>query len=66
VKKPFLLIAGYSYYPSSGTGDWVGCCETEEAAQKIWENIKEEESDEYGLNWHNVVDLRKWTGDNEE
>jgi len=30
--KPYLLIAGDNYYPSSYTGDWIECYETEEEA----------------------------------
>ena len=32
MRKPFLLTAGDHYYPSSGTGDWIGCYETEKEA----------------------------------
>lgn len=32
MKKPFLLIAGYGYYPSRGTEDWIGCYESYEEA----------------------------------
>lgn len=36
MKKPFLLIAGEGYYPSSGTDDWIGCFETcEEAKSQV-------------------------------
>ena len=31
--KRYLLIAGYHYYPQSGTDDWVGCFETREEAE---------------------------------
>lgn len=34
MKKPFLLIAGEGYYPSSGTGDWIGCYETQKEAEE--------------------------------
>jgi hypothetical protein len=34
MKKPFLLIAGDAYYPSSGTGDWIGCFETQKEAEE--------------------------------
>jgi hypothetical protein len=33
MKKPYLLIAGDCYYPSSDTGDWIGCFETYEEAK---------------------------------
>ena len=32
MQRPYLLIAGDSYYPSSGAGDWLGCFETKEKA----------------------------------
>ena len=28
MKKPWLLIAGHSYYPTPGTGDWIDTFET--------------------------------------
>ena len=34
MKKPYLLIAGDKYYPSSRTGDCIGCFETYEEAKK--------------------------------
>ena len=34
MNKPFLLIAGDKYYPQRGVGDWVGCYETIEDAEK--------------------------------
>jgi len=52
--NPYLLIAGYTYYPSSGTGNWIDCYETEEVARENWEKI----SDRY--DWHKIVDLRDW------
>ena len=36
MKKPYLLIAGYDYYPDFGTNnwnDWIGCFATREEAQ---------------------------------
>lgn len=36
MNKPFLLIAGYNYYPEAGTDDWKDCYSTmEEARSKI-------------------------------
>ena len=32
MNKPYLLIAGENFYPSDGTGDWVGCFSTYEEA----------------------------------
>jgi len=53
MKKPYLLISGYDYYPSHSTGDWVCCFETEEEAynHKI----------HHLHNWKRVIDLRDWT-----
>ena len=39
MNKPYLLIAGDCYYPSSGSGDWVACFETESDAIKQVEFI---------------------------
>jgi hypothetical protein len=44
--KKFLLIAGYSYYPDRGTGDWIGCYSSYEEANEL---VKFEEIDEYFL-----------------
>jgi hypothetical protein len=56
MKKPYLLIAGWNYYPASGTGDWIGCFETEEDALNY--NISEYRDSH---NWKKVIDLREWT-----
>lgn len=32
--KYYLLIAGYCYYPELGTGDWIGCFDTHQEAEK--------------------------------
>ena len=32
--KTYLLIAGTHYYPESGTGDWIGCYDSYEDANK--------------------------------
>jgi len=42
--KKFLLIAGCSYYPDRGTGDWIGCYSSYEEAKEL---IKFEETYEY-------------------
>lgn len=39
MKKPYLLIAGYYYYPSADTGDWKGCYSTAEEAKEQIEYI---------------------------
>ena len=54
MKKPFLLIGGYDYYPSRKTQDWIGCFETEELAEVEKEKHKM-------LDWFVTVDLREWT-----
>lgn len=33
MNRPFLLIMEDSYYPESGTRDWVGCFPTREEAE---------------------------------
>jgi hypothetical protein len=57
--KPYLLIAGYQYYPDRGTGDWIGCYATEEAAEKRWNELIQS----YDYNWYYIVDLREWMDD---
>ena len=52
--KPYLLISGYNYHPSSRTGDWIDCYETEEEARKKWEEIL------HNYDWYKIVDLRDW------
>lgn len=37
--KPYLLIAGDDYYPSSGTDDWIDCYSTVEEAREQIEYI---------------------------
>lgn len=58
--KPYLLIAGYNYYPSAYTGDWVACYATEEEAKEKWEELSK---DEYSNDWYEIVDLREWMED---
>lgn len=53
MKKPYLLISGYDYYPSCATGDWVACFETEDEALDY-------DTPEYH-DWKRVIDLREWT-----
>jgi hypothetical protein len=55
MKKPYLLIAGYKYYPSCDTGDWKGCFETYEKAKEYLEAIDKDYYD-----WYEIVDLREW------
>ena len=74
MNKPFLLIAGYSYYPESGTNDWVKCFPTfEEADSFVTKTVEKTgnirfatERTSYIINerqfdWYNIVDLREWT-----
>jgi hypothetical protein len=58
--NPYLLIAGYNYYPGQGTSDWVGTFETKEEAEEEWEYLKKQE---YPEEWYEIVDLREWMGD---
>jgi hypothetical protein len=55
--KPYLLIAGDNYYPSSRTGDWIDCYETKEEAEEKWEEISKQK---YRYDWYEIVDLRYW------
>lgn len=57
MKKPYLLIVGFDYYPSRGTGDWIKCFETEEEALLF----DAEHFEDRGYDWKEVIDLRKWT-----
>lgn len=63
--KPYLLIAGDCYYPSSGTGDWIDCYETvEEAREEIEYNnhrINTYKIRGRMFEWYDIVDLREWT-----
>ena len=54
--KPYLLVAGYRYYPSSHTDDWIACYETKEQAEKRWNELTQN----YDYDWHEIVDLMKW------
>jgi len=57
MNKPFLLIAGDKYYPQYGVGDWVGCYETIEDAEKAcleYQKVRKPD-------WYEIVDLRGWT-----
>jgi len=53
----FLLIAGERYYPREGTGDWIGCFETEEEAEAHMSFLNE--GDRY--DWHLIVNLIDWS-----
>ena len=75
MKKPYLLIAGHQYYPSSGTGDWIAFFDTYEEAKEEaiavivpkYHNKKfgDEMVDKYSIrganyDWYEIVDLRDW------
>lgn len=63
MNKPFLLIAGYTYYPERGTGDWIDCFASREEAEKM---VKRTEYGRYKIkhstmDWYEIIDLREWT-----
>ncbi len=58
--KPYLLIAGYNFYPAPYTDDWIGCYDTEEEAE---EKLKELKQEKYPVEWWDIVDLRRWMND---
>jgi len=69
--KPFLLIAGFSYYPSGGSGEWRGCYETYDEARKWVTERTMDESYRFNVydkntntidacDWFEIVDLREW------
>jgi hypothetical protein len=58
--KPYLLIAGYNYYPASGTSDWIGTFSTKEEAEEEWEHLKKQE---YPEEWYEIVNLSEWMYD---
>jgi hypothetical protein len=65
MNKPYLLIAGDDYYPSSDTRDWVGCFSTYEEAKA---QVEPRKTNGYtvngrarGCDWYEIVDLREWT-----
>lgn len=65
--KPFLLIAGYDYYPCVGTGDWIRCFSTEEEALSCIVTTSDSYSnthtiDNCSYDWYHIVDLREWMG----
>lgn len=66
--KPYLLMVGYDYYASHGTGDWKGCYESKEKAEAQvkhdYNNRIVMVDDEYEFpttyDWYQIVDLREW------
>ena len=70
MNKPFLLLAGYHYYPEPGTSNWVGCFETEYLAKRAITDLSAPEPNTRFMNyvingenydWFEIVDLRAWT-----
>lgn len=66
IAKPFLLMAGYSYYPDSGTGDCIGCYATKEEAESLIEKTDGQYS-KYRIkgnsyDWYVIEDLSSWIG----
>jgi hypothetical protein len=66
--KPFLLIAGSTYYPSQDTGDWIGCFSTREEAEAQIRTpgsergirVQHPRFGETDVDWYEIVDLRDW------
>ena len=55
MKKPYLLLAGWDYYPCGGTTDWKECYSTFTEAT--------EAAEQYAVcndMWYEIVDLRDW------
>lgn len=58
--KPYLLIAGTTYYPETGTGNWKDCYDSYEEASEAWIKLSAEKL----YDWYEIVDLREWMFDN--
>jgi hypothetical protein len=63
--KKFLLIAGASYYPQSGTRDWVGCFDAyEEAEAQIKidysKGVERKLINGDECDWYDIIDLEEW------
>lgn len=69
MEKPYLLIAGWNYYPQAGTDDWIACFETyEEAESRVIKinTLSDEDNMTLKVNnesydWYKIIDLREWT-----
>lgn len=67
MNKPYLLMAGDRYYPSDGTGDWIGCFSTYAQAREqvvVRDNQCIVKGWVYGdrtCDWFEIIDLREWT-----
>lgn len=60
--KKFLLIAGYNYYPSMGTGDWIYTFASYKEAKQ---QVSKIEPDRYRIgnreyDWFRIVNLDDW------
>lgn len=70
--KPYLLIMGYSYYPSAGTGDWIDTFETYESAKSavmrsehekgyiLTSEHAEQKPYQVTYDWFEIVNLLEW------
>ncbi len=76
--KPYLLIAGYNYYPAPGTDDWIGCFSTKEDAEEevIEVVVPKYRNKKFGdgmvtkgsirdmeYDWYEIVNLLDWISD---
>ena len=63
--KRFLLIAGDSYYPSSGTGDWLGTYDSKDdipTITRLSDEYHRFEIEGFGkFDWYTEVDLHNWS-----
>ena len=75
MKKPYLLIAGYAFYPETGTGDWIECFETYgEVINEVHtvvvpkyrskkfgdEMVSKYRIKGHDYDWYEIVDLNDW------
>lgn len=59
--KRYLLIAGATYYLSSGTEDWIACYESlEDAARQVSIDERGYKIGEFTYDWYKIIDLSKW------
>lgn len=66
--KPYLLVAGYHYYPSADTGDWIACFATYDEALEViresqmyrYEVYNQYENVWNQVDWYKIIDLRDW------
>ena len=57
--KRFLVFSGYNFYPSGGMSDFVGSCDTLEAAKQLAQSQEPDWADIVDHNnnnrWHMVI-----------